>query len=64
MKLLQKINKDFMKKGITTLVLTFFLMVMIFQKDSPTSQLSFVRNTDEAFVHNAAQQRDYLFQDE
>lgn len=37
---------------------------MIFQKDSPTSQLSFVRNTDEAFVHNAAQQRDYLFQDE
>jgi hypothetical protein len=62
---LQKINKDIMKKGITTLILLFFAMVMIFQKDSPTAQLQFIRNADEFFMHNAAnQQRDYLFQDE
>ena len=37
---------------------------MIFQKDGSAWELQFVRNADEAFVHNAAQQRDYLFQDE
>lgn len=59
-----------MKKTVTTLVLLFFAMVMIFQKDSPTTQLQFVRNMDETFLHNAANentipsQRDYLFQNE
>jgi len=53
-----------MKKGLTTLVLLFFAMVMIFQKDSPKTGLQFVRNDSEVFVHNAAQQRDYLFQNE
>ncbi len=55
-----------MKKTATTLVLLFFAMVMIFQKDTTkTTELQFVRNTDEVFVHNAAnQQWDYLFQDE
>lgn len=63
---LQKISKDTMKKTATTLVLLFFAMVMIFQKDTTkTTELQFVRNTDEVFVHNAAnQQWDYLFQDE
>jgi hypothetical protein len=61
---LQKISKETIKKGSTTLVLLFFAMVMIFQKDAANTQLQFVRNADEAFVHNAAQQRDYLFQDE
>lgn len=62
---LQKISKETMKKGFTTLVLLFFAMVMIFQKDSPNAQMEFVWNADEVFMHNAAsQQRDYLFQDE
>lgn len=55
-----------MKKWVTTLVLLFFAMVMLFQKDAITTQLQFVRNDSESFVnvHNAAQQqRDYLFQD-
>lgn len=49
---------------MTTLVLLFFAMAMIFQKDTSTTELQFVRNNSEVFVHNAAQQRDYLFQDE
>jgi len=49
---------------VTTLVLLFFAMAMIFQKDTSTTELQFVRNNSEVFVHNAAQQRDYLFQDE
>lgn len=40
-------------------------MVMIFQKDSSSTQLQFVRNADEVFMHNAANtQWDYLFEDE
>ncbi len=63
---LQKISKESIKKVITGLVVLFFGMVMLFQKDtSTTTQLSFVWNADEMFMHNAAsQQRDYLFQDE
>ena len=37
-------------------------MVMIFQKDTPNTELQFVRNSSETSVHNVAnQQRDYLF---
>ena len=67
---LQKISKETMKKWVTTLVLLFFAMVMIFQKDAPTQGLQFIRNADEAFIHGAANenpppsQRDYLFQNE
>jgi hypothetical protein len=46
-------------------------MVMIFQKDTPTTtDLQFIWNMDEVTSHNAANenaipsQRDYLFQDE
>ena len=55
-----------MKKWMTSIVLLFFAMVMIFQKDAPSVELQFVRNDSESFVdvHNAAQQRDYLFQNE
>ena len=51
---------------MTIIVLLFFAMVMIFQKDAPSSELQFVRNDNANIgnVHNAAQQRDYLFQDE
>lgn len=59
-----KINENAYKKTWVTLVMIFFAMVMIFQKDATNTQLQFVRNADEQFVHNAAQQRDYLFQDE
>lgn len=59
-----------MKKGITTLVLLFFAMVMIFQKDTPNGELQFVRNSDQSLIHGVANntppasQRDYLFQNE
>lgn len=55
-----------MKKAMTTLVLLFFAMVMIFQKESPVEmELQFVRNMDEVFMHNAPDtQREYLFEDE
>lgn len=53
-----------MKKWVSTLVILFFAMVMIFQKDTSTTEIQFVRNSDAATTHNAAnQQRDYLFQD-
>lgn len=67
----RKISKDTIKKGITTLVLLFFAMVMILQKDSQNTQLQFVRTDTESFgTHNAPNdnttpsQRDYLFQNE
>ena len=53
-----------MKKWISGLVILFFAIVMIFQKDTPNNELQFVRNSSETSLHNAAnQQRDYLFQD-
>ncbi len=67
---LKKISKDSMKKGVTTLVLLFFVMVMIFQKDTPNGELQFVRNSDQSLIHGVANntppasQRDYLFQNE
>lgn len=67
---LKKISKTSIKKWATTLTLIFFTMVMLFQKDIGTSELQFVRNADEVFMHNAANenppasQRDYLFQNE
>jgi len=66
----KKIPKEAIKKGASTLVLLFFAMVMLFQKDSSNTQLQFVRNSDENLVHGAANdnptpsQRDYLFQNE
>lgn len=59
-----------MKKGSTTLVLLFFAMVMIFQKDTQNTEFQFVRNGDESSIHGVANdnapasQRDYLFQNE
>jgi hypothetical protein len=65
MKHLKNISKETIKKLTTTLVLLFFAMVMIFQKDTSIPEVQFVRNMDETSVHNAAsQQWDYLFQDE
>jgi len=71
MKHLKKISKESIKKWATTLVIIFFAMVMIFQKDAPTTtDLQFVWNMDEITSHNAPNenatpsQRDYLFQDE
>ncbi len=62
---LKKINQTSIKKWATILTLIFFAMVMIFQKDVGQSELQFVRNADEVFMHNAADtQRDYLFQNE
>lgn len=62
---LKKIPKEVIKKGASTLVLLFFAMVMLFQKNSSNTELQFVWNGDESTVHNAAtQQRDYLFQNE
>jgi hypothetical protein len=67
---LQKISKEMMKKTASTVVIIFFAMVMIFQKDTPSAELQFIRNDNETFVHGAANanapasQRDYLFQNE
>lgn len=53
-----------MMKVISGLVIVFFAMVMIFQRNK-TTDLQFVRNMPEEFIHNAPNtQRDYLFQDE
>ena len=61
----KKINKESIKKAISMLVILFFAMVMLFQKDVWNTQLQFVWNADEVFMHNAANtQWDYLFEDE
>jgi hypothetical protein len=66
----KKISKETIKKGSTMLVLLFFAMTMIFQKDTPNTEFQFVRNSDESNIHGAANdnkpasQRDYLFQNE
>jgi hypothetical protein len=60
----KKINNDNFRKGITTIILLFFVMVILFQKNTQPTELQFVWNTDTTTVHNAAQQRDYLFEDE
>lgn len=66
----KKISKESIKKWGTTIVLLFFAMVMIFQKDMPNTELQFVRNSDETNIHGVANenapssQRDYLFQNE
>ncbi len=49
---------------MTITVFVFFAMSMLFQKDTQATQLQFVRNSDETATHNAANQRDYLFQNE
>ena len=62
---IQKIKKIDIKKGATTLVLLFFAMTMVFQKDAPNTELQFIRNNAESFDHGAPNtQRDYLFEDE
>ena len=67
---LQKISKDAIKKGSTTLVILFFAMVIIFQKDSSKQDLQFIWNSTTDITHSApnadapASQRDYLFQNE
>lgn len=59
------INKDMIKKWVSGLIILFFAMTMLFQKDTPEKELQFVRNMDEVFMHNAADtQRDYLFENE
>lgn len=66
----KKISNASIKKGITTCVLLFFAMVMLFQKDTPNTEFQFVRNGDEGSIHGVANdnapasQRDYLFQNE
>ncbi len=62
---LKTINKKNIKKTITTLVLLFFAMTMLFQKEQSQTELQFVWTMNEEFLHNAPNtQRDYLFQDE
>ena len=67
---LKKISTSTIKKAITTLVVLFFIMVMILQKDAPTTELQFIWNSNESLIHNAPNdnpppnQRDYLFQNE
>ena len=62
---IRNISKDAIKKTMSALVLLFFAMAMLFQKDASTAELQFVRNVDEVFVHNAPNaQWDYLFEDE
>lgn len=61
----RNISKTTIKKGATTLILLFFAMAMLFQKDAPSGELQFVRDIDESFIHNApGNEWDYLFQDE
>lgn len=67
---IKKINKTPIKKWWVLLIIVFFAMVILFQKDTKNTEIQFVRNSDEVSVHNAANanapasQRDYLFQDE
>lgn len=61
---LQTINEAPIKKWASLLIILFFMMTILFQKDVPNTEFQFVRNGDTALVHNAAQQRDYLFVDE
>lgn len=60
----EKNKKNPIRIGISSLIIVFFMITLLFQKEIPAQEFLFVRNADEAFVHNAAQQRDYLFQDE
>ncbi|MEI7919520.1 MAG: hypothetical protein WCH65_04955 [bacterium] len=60
----KKIYKESIKMAMTITVFVFFAMSMLFQKDTQATQLQFVRNSDETATHNAANQRDYLFQNE
>lgn len=63
-------RREIIKKGITTSILIFFGIVILFQKHTPITELQFVRNIDETSFHGAANdnppasQRDYLFQNE
>lgn len=62
---IKKIRKNTFKRWATVLVLLFFAMTILFQKDVQTTELQFVWNMDETFIHNAPNtQRDYLFEDE
>ncbi len=62
---IKNISKNTIKKTMSALVLLFFAMAMLFQKDASTGELQFVRNADEVFLHNAPNaQWDYLFEDE
>lgn len=58
-------KKDIIKKGFTMLIFVVFAIIMIVQKDVPTTEVQFVRNSNEVITHSAAnQERDYLFQNE
>lgn len=67
---LKKISNNVIKKWSTILVLLFFGVVILFQKDTPNTTFQFVRNSDENDIHGVANdnaqanQRDYLFQNE
>ncbi len=62
---IKNISKATLKKTMSALVLLFFAMAMLFQKDASTAELQFVWNADEVFLHNAPNaQWDYLFEDE
>lgn len=63
-------NNKVIKKWSTILVLLFFAIVMLFQKDTPNTAFQFIRNNNESSIHGVANdnapanQRDYLFQNE
>lgn len=61
----KKIPKTLLKRSGVFLIILFFSMTMILQKDTTEAQFQFVWNMDETLVHNAANtQWDFLFEDE
>ena len=61
----KKIKKTSIKKRESALVILFFIMVIIFQKDKPNTEFQFVRNSTDMSMHAAGnKQRDYLFEDD
>lgn len=61
----KKIPKTLLKKSGVSLLIIFFALTIIIQKDQTQPDMQFVWNMSEEFVHNAPNtQRDYLFEDE
>ena len=61
----KKIPKSIIKKGTVFVIILLFGMTMLFQKDTWNTEMQFVWNMDETFIHNAPNtQRDYLFENE
>lgn len=66
----RRISKKEVKNRNTWVIILFFVIVMLFQRNSASTEFQFIRNDNEMGVHAVANdnpppsQRDYLFQNE